>query len=156
MTTAIASFFQKHLIKGADEVDEHIKARRARLAAAVLLVEVVNADGEITPGERVALLAGIQSQFSLAGEEARQLLALAETQSRDAVDLHQFTSLINKQFTPAQKLELIEELWRAAYVDEILHRHEEHIVRKVADLLYVPTAAALAAKHRVNDERKSG
>src|SRR5687767_371342 len=60
MASAITSFFQKHLIKGADEVDEHIKMRRARLAAAALLVEVVHSDGEITPHERRTLLAGVR------------------------------------------------------------------------------------------------
>jgi uncharacterized tellurite resistance protein B-like protein len=153
MPSAIASFFQKHLSKSADAVDAHIKARRARLAAAALLVEVVHADGEIKSDERRALLSGIRAQFSLPEEDAAQLLALAETQARDAVDLHQFTSLINQQFTPAQKLELVEELWRAAYSDETLHRHEEHLIRKVADLLYVSTAGVLAAKHRVREKK---
>lgn len=155
MSTTILTFFQKHLIKGADEVDEHIKNKRARLAAAALLVEVVHVDGAITAEERRALLAGVRSQFSLNEEDARELLSLAETQARQAVDLHQFTSLINKQFSAEQKSELIEELWRAAYADEVLHKHEEHLVRKVADLLYVPNASVLSAKQRVKDEKKS-
>ncbi len=148
MTSAFASFFQKHLAQRADEVDEHIKTRRARLSAAALLVEVVNADGEFTADERRALFASVQSQFALSDDEARDLLALAEQQARHSTDLHEFTASINKHFQPEQKLALIQELWRAAYADEILHRHEEHLVRKVGDLLHVPNTSVLLAKQR--------
>lgn len=154
MASAIASFFQKHLVQRADEVDVHVKTRRARLAAAALLVEVVHVDGAISQEERTALLSGVRTQFALNEEDAKHLLALAESQSQQAVDLHQFTSLINQQFTPAQKAELIEELWRAAYADEVLHRHEDHLIRKVADLLYVPTGTVLSTKHRVSSRPK--
>jgi uncharacterized tellurite resistance protein B-like protein len=149
MASVIATFFQKHLADHADEVDEHIKSRRARIAAAALLVEVVNADGEITAPERRSMLEGVQKQFSLSTEAAGDLIRMAEAQTAQTVDLHQFTSLINKQFTPAQKAELIEEFWRAAYADAVLHKYEEHLVRRIADLLYVPTGSVLSAKHRV-------
>jgi uncharacterized tellurite resistance protein B-like protein len=148
MTSILANFFQKHLAQRADEVDEHIKSRRARLSAAALLVEVVNADGKFTADERYALFAGLQTQFSLSNDEARDLLALAEQQTRQATDLHEFTTSINHHFGPEQKLALIQELWRVAYADEILHQYEEHIVRKVGDLLHVPHASVLLAKQR--------
>jgi uncharacterized tellurite resistance protein B-like protein len=148
MTSILANFFQKHLAQRADEVDEHIKSRRARLSAAALLVEVVNADGKFTADERYTLFASLQSQFSLSNEEARDLLALAEQQTRQATDLHEFTTSINQHFQPEQKLALIQELWRVAYADEILHQYEEHIVRKVGDLLHVPHTSVLLAKQR--------
>ncbi len=42
----------------------------------------------------------------------------------------------------------MELLWRIAYANEALHRHEEYLVRKVADLLYVPHSAFIATKHK--------
>ncbi|HYM35008.1 MAG TPA: TerB family tellurite resistance protein [Steroidobacteraceae bacterium] len=152
MSSTFITFFQKHLALHADEVDAHIKARRARLASAALLVEVVNADGEVTADERRALFDGVRAVFSLSEAEATELLALAETQFNQAVDLHQFTTLINQHFSLDQKLELIEELWRAAYADSVLHKHEEHLIRKIGDLLHVPHMRVLAAKHRVQAE----
>jgi uncharacterized tellurite resistance protein B-like protein len=149
MITAISNFFQKHLGAQAGVTGQQVEAHRARLAAATLLVEVVTADEQIDAQERQALLQGIRSQFSLDAAEADELLALAEEQGRYAVDLHQFTSLLNKHFTPQQKLQLIEQLWRAAYADAVLHKHEEHLIRKIADLIYVPHSSMLAAKHRV-------
>jgi uncharacterized tellurite resistance protein B-like protein len=148
MPSALASFFQKHLADQADDVGEHIKGRRARLSAAALLVEVVNADGEFTDDERRKLFGSLQSQFSLSKDEAADLLALAEKQVKQATDLHEFTIELNRHLKSEQKIALIQELWHAAYADEILHRHEEHLVRKVADLLHVPNTSVLAAKQR--------
>jgi uncharacterized tellurite resistance protein B-like protein len=153
MSSAVLSFFQKHLAEQAGDVGEHIKGRRARLSAAALLVEVVNADGEFTDDERRALFGSVQSQFSLTNDEAADLLALAEKQVKQATDLHEFTVEINKHLNPEQKSALIQELWNAAYADEFLHRHEEHLVRKVADLLHVPNTRVLAAKQRAQEAR---
>ena len=58
----------------------------------------------------------------------------------------EFTSLINSNYTLEQKVSLVECLWRIAYADETLHKYEEHLVRKIADLLYVPHSAFIAAK----------
>jgi uncharacterized tellurite resistance protein B-like protein len=57
-------------------------------------------------------------------------------------------SLINGSYTSQQKIELVELLWRVAYANEALHSHEEYLVRKVADLLYVPHSAFIATKHK--------
>ena len=149
MAAAIASFFQRYMAERADAVDEHIKSRRARIAAAALLVEVVHADGEIKAEERRALLSGVRSRFALPESEAQELLALAEQQAREAIDLYQFTALINKLFPPEQKLGLVEELWRTAYADNVLHPQEEQLIRKVGDLLHVPHMSVLAAKERI-------
>jgi uncharacterized tellurite resistance protein B-like protein len=147
MLSTINAFFDKYL-KPADTqsaTDPH----RTRVAAATLLVEVIQADSEITASERQTLTATIGSKFSLTESEAKDLLALAEDKAHHAVDLHQFTSLLNRDFSPEQKRWLIEELWRAAYADAVLHRYEDNIIRKIADLIYVSPREMLAAKHRV-------
>jgi uncharacterized tellurite resistance protein B-like protein len=42
-------------------------------------------------------------------------------------------------------------MWQVAYADADLSAHEQHVVRKIADLLYVPHAAYIAAKLRARD-----
>ena len=71
----------------------------------------------------------------------------------ESTDYFQFTSLINGVYTPEQKVSVVELLWRIAYANERLHKYEEHLVRKVADLLHVPHSAFIAAKFRVTDDR---
>ena len=50
-------------------------------------------------------------------------------------------------------MRLVELLWRVAYAKEVLHKYEEHLVRKVADLLYEPLTAFITTKHRAGGGR---
>ena len=108
-------------------------------------------DDAITEEERESVLQSVQRKFELDPARARELFELAEVQAREAHDLHQFTSKINASFDPGQKVRLVEELWRAAYADSRLNAHEEHLIRRIADLLHVPHSAFISAKLRVQD-----
>ncbi len=63
-----------------------------------------------------------------------------------SVELFQFTRLIDDAFTPEQKVQVVERLWRIAYADEQVDRLEEHLVRKIANLLHVSHRDYIAAK----------
>jgi uncharacterized tellurite resistance protein B-like protein len=56
--------------------------------------------------------------------------------------------VLNKTFSAEQKQRLIEHMWRVAHADEEVHMYEDHLVRKIAELLYVPHSQFIAAKHR--------
>jgi len=43
---------------------------------------------------------------------------------------------------------VIELMWAAAYADGELSAHEQHVMRKIAGLLYVPDSTYIAAKMR--------
>ena len=154
MLTAIRNFFDAHIAARPDE-PQATAERRAQIAAAVLLVEVARSDQNFSDAERHAVLGSVQHKFGLSPAEAQQLLALAEAESRDAHDLYQFTSRIDATFPPERKIRLIEELWRAAYSDSVLHEHEEHLIRRVTDLLHLSHSQFIAAKLRVLAERSA-
>jgi uncharacterized tellurite resistance protein B-like protein len=142
---AIQSFFDRHLAPGGNPADER---HSIELATAALLVEVTRAGDAITPAERAAVERAVRQKFGLTSQEATELFELAEAESRQANDYFQFTSLINKQFTAEQKERVIELMWGAAYADGELSAHEQHIMRKIAGLLYVGDSAYIAAKMR--------
>jgi len=146
MLNRIATFFREHLAPADGRPED--RAHGLRLAAAALLLEVVYLDDEVTTDEQAVVLAAIRSHFGLSAAEAAELLACAEQERTDSTDYFQFTSLINRHYTAAQKVELVELMWRIAYADDALHHYEEHLVRKVAELLYVPHRDFIAAKHR--------
>jgi uncharacterized tellurite resistance protein B-like protein len=148
MLTAIRNFFDKHLAAPANESPDSAE-RRVRIATAVLLVEVARSDHEFSESERQTVLASVQGKFGLSAEAAEELVTLAEQQSREAHDIFQFTSKIDAVFTPEQKVRLIEELWRAAYADSVLHEHEEYLIRRVADMLHLSHSQFITAKLRV-------
>jgi len=122
------------------------------LATAVLLIEVMRADADIGDAERAAVIAALRSKFALAKDEVDRLYELAEQASRNATDTYAFTSRVNAGFDAAQKARMIEHMWRVAYADGRLSAHENHVMRKVSDLLYVPHGDYIAAKMRAKGE----
>lgn len=145
MLNAIREFFDQHVAAGATGGDDR---RTIEVATAALLIETVRLDGEIDASERAAAHRAVRSKFGLGEAEAATLIRLAEEEARDATGYYQFTSLINKQFSAEQKERVIELMWQVAYADAELSAHEQHVVRKIADLLHVPHRAYIAAKLR--------
>ncbi|MCU0767219.1 MAG: TerB family tellurite resistance protein [Gammaproteobacteria bacterium] len=149
MLKRIRQFFDQHLAGVASAQDpEHV----LRLAVGALLLEMTHMDGEVRPEQRAAVERAVRASFDLTEEEADELLGLAEAERAESTDYFQFTSLINDAYSAEQKQRLVETLWRVAYADNVLHEHEEYLVRKVADLLYVPHGAFIAAKHRARGD----
>ncbi|MGH8249275.1 MAG: TerB family tellurite resistance protein [Steroidobacteraceae bacterium] len=150
MLGSLRRFFDQHIAERPNEARASAE-ERARVAAAALLVEVVRGDDRFSDEERAAVLDSVQRKFGLAPDESRLLLSLAEAESREAHDYFQFTSRINASYSQEHKLALIEELWRVAYADAALHRHEEHLIRRVADLLHLSHGDFIRAKLRVQE-----
>jgi len=148
MLKAIREFFDAHI--GA-EVSGRDAQHAIQLATAALLVEVARLDRDVDAPERAAMLRAVREKFGLGAGEAATLVDLAEAEAREATDYYQFTSLINRHFSQEQRQRVVELMWRVAYADAELSAHEQHVVRKVADLLYVSHGAYIAAKLRARD-----
>ena len=129
-------------------VPEEGREDRLRLAAAALLVEVMRADHRFAAAERETITRLLRLRFGLDARRAQELLALADTEAEEATSYYAFTRLINEGFTPEEKAQLIEMMWRVAYADGEVEKYEEHVIRKVAQLLHVPHTAFVAARHR--------
>ena len=148
MLAKIRKFLDKHLSPGdVTTSDRHT----IEVATAALLVEIVRMDGETQPAEREAVLRAVRSKFHLTSEEAQTLIDLAEQEAREASDYFQFTSIINRRFSQPQKIRVIELLWEVAYADQVVNPYEEHLIRKLADLLYVDHRDYITAKLKARD-----
>lgn len=119
-----------------------------QLATAVLLVEVMRADAELGEAERRVALDALRETFALADDEVERLLELATTESEQAYDFHRFTSEINRRCDMSRRVRILEYMWQVALADGRLCAHENHLMRKIADLLYVSHADYVTAKAR--------
>ncbi|MDE2564233.1 MAG: TerB family tellurite resistance protein [Burkholderiales bacterium] len=126
-------------------------AARLRLATAVLLVEVMREHPGIAAPERGAVLSALQREFALPEPEARALLAQATAASGQAIDFQTYTAVLNERLDEAQKLRVIEAMWQVAYADGALDAYENHVLWRIADLLYLPHGGYIAAKMRARD-----
>lgn len=146
MLKSIRDFFEQNIgvQGGAPATERH----SIELATAALLVEVVRADAATQPGEQQVVLRAVREKFGLSAEEAEALMRLAEEEMRTANDYYQFTSLINRRFTQLQKQRVVELMWQVAYADAELSAHENHVLRRVGELLHVTHGDYIAAKIR--------
>lgn len=150
MLKAILDFFDENVAEQRQQPDQR---RSIQLATAALLVEVARIDSESTPAEHAAVTRAVRAKFGLKPEEAERLIDLAEAEMRQATDYFQFTSLVNRSFSQAQKLQIIELMWRVAYADSELSAHEHHLMRKIAELLHIPHGDYIAAKMRARGDK---
>lgn len=148
MIKGISRFFQERIRPDGDGQGGAGHEHQLRLATAALLIEMTRADFTVTDAERAAVDRLLRGHFGLDDAETRQLIEFAELEVRTSASLFQFTHLIDKHFALEQKIAIVELLWRVAYSDSAKDHHEEHLVRKVADLLHVPHAAFIQARER--------
>ena len=147
MLKAIRDFFDASVGAGGGIGDRH----SIEVATAALLVEIVRMDGQTQPAERDAVLNAVRGKFGLSPAEAQTLVDLAEAEARQAHDYYQFTSIINRRFTQPQKIRVVQLLWEIAYADADASPFEEHLIRKLADLLYVEHHDYINAKLEARD-----
>jgi uncharacterized tellurite resistance protein B-like protein len=148
MLNAIKNFFDNH-IQDVGSQNEAAEEHRLKVATVALLLETARADFQIHDEELASVAHHAQVFFDLDADETTELVSLAEQESQNATCYYEFTSLINSKFTPEEKASIVELMWRIAYADKELEKYEEALVRKIAELLYVPHSAFIAAKHRV-------
>ena len=132
MISNIKKFFASEITDpGGDEKHQQ------NLAAASLMVEVMVIDRDISDKELAAIKNIIEDQFNLKNNEIEKLLELAKDEVSEATSLYQFTRLINDHFDQKKKNDLISNLWQIAFADNVLDKHEEAIIRRIADLIHV-------------------
>ena len=151
MLKKIQAFFETHF--SLDETTGVSVEHQLNLAAAALLIEMSFQDDEVHEKEKAAVKQVMSKQLELSENEISELYTLAEEEKHQATDYHQFTSLITQHYTQPQKINLIESLWKVAYADNVLDKHEEHMVRRISDLIHVSHKDFLQAKHRVEQQR---
>ncbi|MEE9309927.1 MAG: TerB family tellurite resistance protein [Cocleimonas sp.] len=148
MLDSIKNFFEKNFISESPALSGDSKANDPQLALAALMIEVAEADFEDAPEEQQAILSIVKASFNLKEQDAEVLIQLAKTEHEKSTDYFQFTRLINDNYSAPKKIELIENLWRIAFSDQTLDKYEEHVIRRISDLLYVSHGDFMAAKHR--------
>jgi uncharacterized tellurite resistance protein B-like protein len=128
---------------------ESTSGERIPLAAAVLLLEIANTDGEFHPEEQAMLGGILKEHFAVSEESLADLLKVAEKTRQSSNDLHQFTREINKAFTQSEKEQIIEALWQLVYADGRLDCYEDALMKQLGALIGLSHRQLIEAKLRV-------
>jgi uncharacterized tellurite resistance protein B-like protein len=118
-----------------------------QLVTAALLVETARADFDDAPEELELVRRLVADRFDLDEAATGDLLASASERADDAVSLHEFTRLLNERLDEPRKLHVLEMMWKVAHADGRIDKHEEHLLRRVADLLHLSHADFIRLRH---------
>ena len=132
-----------------DNDDPQVRAHGLRVATALLLIEVARADYADDVAEDATMLESLKQFFALDNAEAALLLDEARSAADKAVELQQFTRRLHEQLTVGEKQRIVEMLWQVALADRRLDKHEDHLVRRIAELLYVSHSDVIRIRNRV-------
>ena len=149
MIESIKSFFENKLTKKEEEEAPSSAMSRVDLTCAALLVEVMNSDHELDEREHQEFMAVLQQSYNIAESDLEELTQLAKDEAFEATSLYEFTKLINASYDYQQKVDLIENMWRIAFSDKRLDKYEDHLIRKVSELIYVSHSDFIKTKLKV-------
>ena len=152
MLNKISDFFNTLLSTDKSEAECTLSVE---IACAVLLCEVMRADSVFTSNEQDELSAIITEQFNLTEQEVSSILEQAFELSENASDFYQFTSKLNQYYSLDERIKIVTLLWQVAYSDGELANIEEHIIRKIADLLHLRHSEYIATKITAEQFHKS-
>ena len=112
-----------------------------------LMVLTANIDASFDPAERSVVEQLGKDLFDLDDATINDIILDAEQQAGDSTSLYEFTSLIHAHLSEHEKFRLVEGLWRIAFADGRIDKYEEHIIRRVAELIYLDHARFTEARH---------
>lgn len=131
--------------------DADAAAANLPLSISVLLVEMAAIDDDFDEDERRHIIETLRVRFDLSTTDARELLEMAEEARDESSDIWKFTNIVNEQFSRAEKVALIEEIWRVVFVDGHLDGHEDNLAHKMGRLLNLSHPEIIEAKLRARD-----
>jgi len=125
-----------------------LERRQLQVAVAQLLLEAGRADYEKSDDEFSAAKTALVEIFGLDLRESAALLEQGREKARQLTSLHAPLTVIKREFSIENRIHLVEHLWRIVFADGQLHFYEDHYVRKIAHLLYIPNTQTMLARNR--------
>ncbi|HJS38416.1 MAG TPA: TerB family tellurite resistance protein [Burkholderiales bacterium] len=139
-------------LKGLLEADARplpgLERRSVQLAVAALLHEASRADYHRGDDEHAVASAALAGMFGLDAAGCAALLEEGRARAEQLTSFYAPVSVIKRAFSLEERVHLVECLWRVAFANGQLNPYEDHYVRKIAHLLYVPNTQSMLARNR--------
>ena len=121
------------------------------VAATALMVQLSRVDQDEDERELQAIVDGAVKAHQVTQAEAEEILEDALSHADDATSLYEFTGQINEYLDQEGKQALLESIWRVAFSDGRIDKYEEHLIRRMADLLHLNHREFMQARHRAEE-----
>lgn len=125
-----------------------------KVAAAALMIHVMDADGVRLESEMVRLKEMLSEQYGFKGETLEALFRAGEKADQEAIDLYAFTSVLKRHLDDKARAEFIGIMWEVVYADGELHELEDNTVWRVAELIGVDRRERIASRQRAERDAR--
>ena len=120
-----------------EEVIEDDKISSLDKACSALLIEVAYADKIFDESEINSLKESLKETYSIDEEIINELISDAKKTVDESTSLYEYTRVVNDEFDYSDKLELLSRIWKLAFADGNLDKYEDHLIRKISDLIHI-------------------
>ena len=120
-----------------EEVIEDEKISSLDKACSALLIEVAYADKVFDESEINSLKESLKETYNIDEEIINELISDAKKTVDESTSLYEYTRVVNDEFDYTDKLELLSRIWKLAFADGNLDKYEDHLIRKISDLIHI-------------------
>jgi|TARA_B110000483_G_scaffold12052_1_gene13808 uncharacterized tellurite resistance protein B-like protein len=147
MLNKIKSLFKKEKISALPVKEDY----DVNLTCASLIIEVALADKDFDITEINLLKIILKDSYNISPEKIDNLIESAESTVKNNTSLYSYTREINDSLNYEQKIALLDGLWKISYADGTLDKFEEHLVRKISDLIHISHGDFITSKLKNRD-----
>ena len=139
----------KDLLSNFSNHEEEIKDEKISSldkACSALLIEVAYADKIFDESEINSLKESLKETYNINEEIINELISDAKKTVDESTSLYEYTRVVNDEFNYSDKLELLSRIWKLAFADGNLDKYEDHLIRKISDLIHISHADFIKIK----------
>ena len=139
----------KDLLSNFSNQEEEIKDEKISSldkACSALLIEVAYADKNFDESEINSLKESLKETYNIDEEIINELISDAKKTVDESTSLYEYTRVVNDEFDYSDKLELLSRIWKLAFADGNLDKYEDHLIRKISDLIQISHADFIKIK----------
>lgn len=133
MLKKISNIFKKKVTETPDEESLSSISK----ACSSLLIEVALSDKDFDEEEITSMKEILKTTHGISDETINELVSNAKQTVDESTSLYNYTREVNNNFSYDDKLLLLQSLWDIAYADGNVDKYEEHLIRKISDLIYI-------------------
>tara|TARA_B100001971_G_scaffold9770_1_gene8001 strand:- start:346 stop:792 length:447 start_codon:yes stop_codon:yes gene_type:complete len=116
------------------------------LAVCALMMEMAHADGEFSDEELGHIIDILKDEYHISVKEMDELIALADDERKEAIDLWQFSRQIRDNCSREEQRKILTLLWKVVYADGHLDKHEDYLMHKLANVFDLTHKELIGAK----------
>jgi uncharacterized tellurite resistance protein B-like protein len=134
-----------------EEIQEESNLTLLNNSCAALLVEIAFADKDFDETEKASLKQSLIEAYAIDESVIEEIIRDAEDTVSESTSLYGYTSIVNTEFQYEDKLKLLRNLWKIAYADGYLDKYEEHLLRKISDLIHISHSDYISIKLEIRE-----